>query len=502
MNSSRIVRGVMIGGAMILTGLLALAVLAGSLRYGGLDGLWLRARAEVAAHRPHPQFVPTPFFDDTPAPVAQAGALDGRRLIVDAIPADGSGRISALPGILPPGTPVGAPGATPTPSVVAGRLSAPVASSVLAPAPGSGEANTSPGQSSPGQASSAGQTQAAVSTAQPTPVPSPSQSPTPRILPVAPKVALTGLSHAWQTWNNCGPATLSMALSYYGSKLSQAQVAAVMRPNRDDKNVNPDEMVAFARSHGFQALVRVNGDAGRLRSLLSNGIPVLIETWLEPEPDDGMGHYRLLTGYDDARREWTVYDAYVADGVKGNQPYNGIRLPYDELDKLWAVFNRPYIIIYTPDRAATVLSILGPDANDDAMWQRALQRHLAEAQRTPADAFVRFNLGNDLVALGRFPEAATAFDQARQAGLPWRMLWYQFGPFAAYYKTGRYQEIVRLTDATLRTAGNDIEELFYWKGLALKASGDPGGARQAWQQALKLNAHYAEPAAALAQLGQ
>jgi hypothetical protein len=32
-------------------------------------------------------------------------------------------------------------------------------------------------------------------------------------------VQLTGLNHAWQTWNNCGPATLAMNLSYYGSPL-------------------------------------------------------------------------------------------------------------------------------------------------------------------------------------------------------------------------------------------------------------------------------------------
>jgi tetratricopeptide (TPR) repeat protein len=491
LNSTRIPRGagrgVLIGGATVLIGLLAIGVLAGSLRYGGPDGLWLRARAELAAHRPHPQFVPTPFFDDIPALVASAGASD-------AIPVDGAAPLSALP--------TGRPIVTlaPSPSAVANRLAALAgpgpalaASPALAPALCFGGVVSTTVEPSPGLAGDP--------SAQPTPALAPAFSPTPAALPAAPQVQLTGLTHVWQTWNNCGPATLSTALSYYGSKLSQADIAAVMRPNVDDKNVNPSEMVEFARSHGFLALARVNGDAGRLRSLLSNGIPVLIETWLEPKPDDGMGHYRLLTGYDDARREWTVYDAYVSTGVQANQPYAGIRMPYDELDNLWSVFNRTYIIVYTPAQTAAVLSILGPDANDDAMWQRALQRHQAEAQRTPSDAFVRFDLGSDLVALGRFAEAAAAFDQARLAGLPWRMLWYQFGPFEAYYGTGRYQEIIRLADVTLHSAGDDIEELFYWRGMALNASGDPGGARQAWQQALKLNPHYADPAAALARLG-
>ena len=29
------------------------------------------------------------------------------------------------------------------------------------------------------------------------------------------------------------------------------------------------------------------------------------------------------------------------------------------------------------------------------------------------------------------------------------MLWYQFGPFEAYYQSGRHQDVLRLADATL-----------------------------------------------------
>ena len=80
-----------------------------------------------------------------------------------------------------------------------------------------------------------------------------------------------------------------MQLSYFGSRLTQADVAAVLRPYRDDKNVGPEEMAAFARDQGMHALVRVNGDAERLKGLLAAGLPVLIETWYEPKPNDGMG---------------------------------------------------------------------------------------------------------------------------------------------------------------------------------------------------------------------
>jgi tetratricopeptide (TPR) repeat protein len=80
------------------------------------------------------------------------------------------------------------------------------------------------------------------------------------------------------------------------------------------------------------------------------------------------------------------------------------------------------------------------------------------------------------------------------------MLWYQFGPFRAYYESGRYEELIALADATIATAG-DIEEVYYWKGLGLVAQGDTAGARQVWKRALELNSNYTEAASALSAIG-
>ena len=97
-------------------------------------------------------------------------------------------------------------------------------------------------------------------------------------------------------------------------------------------------------------------------------------------------------------------------------------------------------------------------------------------------------------------DAAVAFDQARVIGLPWRMLWYQFAPFRAYYDSGRYDELIAVADATIATAGN-IEETFYWKGKGLQALGDIDGARDNFRRAAELNSNYADAAAALTELG-
>jgi len=413
----------------------------GSVRYGGAEGLWLRVRAEINTYQSHPSFVPTPLPTLTPRQVAS-------------LPQPGD--------------------ATPSPTLTL-PLPSPTEGRSLPPTP----------------------TRIASPTAMPTFTQLPAPTPTPAHRPAAPSVELTGLTHAWQTWNNCGPVTLAMNLSYFGSTLNQAQVGAALRPNKEDKNVSPEELAAFARSQGFRASAHVNGDAQRLRLLLSNGVPVLIETWLEPEPGDGMGHYRLLTGYDDARGEWIAFDSYVSTGVDPKQPYRGIRLPYDDLARLWAVFNRAYVLVYTGDQAPAVLSILGEDAGEADMWQRALLSAQEAVRQQPDDPFAWFNLGTDLVVAGHFEQAANAYDRARVIGLPWRMLWYQFGPFRAYYETGRYQEVITLADATI-TVARDIEELYYWKGLALQAAGDPTGARLAFERALALNPNYTEAVAALA----
>ncbi|MGL4650356.1 MAG: hypothetical protein ACRC1H_13190, partial [Caldilineaceae bacterium] len=55
----------------------------------------------------------------------------------------------------------------------------------------------------------------------------PLAAPTPAALfaeATAPRLALSGLRHEWQTWNNCGPATLATLLSNWGSPLTQADI--------------------------------------------------------------------------------------------------------------------------------------------------------------------------------------------------------------------------------------------------------------------------------------
>jgi hypothetical protein len=244
-----------------------------------------------------------------------------------------------------------------------------------------------------------------------------------------PGIQLSGFKHQWQTWNNCGPATITMNTSYFGHAETQADAALFLKPNRDDKNVSPEELAAYARTTGLQAIVREGGSMAQLKQFLSNNLPVLVETWLVHD-GDGLGHYRLITGYDDASGQFNTVDSLNGPDFK---------VSYAQFEPDWRVFNRVYIVVYPPEQAETVAAIIGPDMVDTAMYERIAGEAEAETKAQPEDAIAYFNQGDALTRLGRFQEAATAFDRARQLKLHWRRLWYQFTPFEAYYAAGRYQ---------------------------------------------------------------
>ncbi len=309
---------------------------------------------------------------------------------------------------------------------------------------------------------------------------------------------LTGFTHIMQSWNNCGPANLAMALSYFGWDRGEKVIADNLKPGREDKNVSPHELVAFVNdSTGLKALTRMGGNLELLRALVSAGFPVIVETGFMPEGYDWLGHYQTIVAYDDVSKQFWLYDSFLGDGANGE----GLRESYRELDGNWQPFNRTFIVIYRPEDEAALRSVLGEHASPGAAAEIALASAREEARVNRMDVFAWFNMGTSLTKLGRHEEAAVAYDQSRRTGtLPWRMTWYQFGPFEAYFYSGRLDDVMALVQVNLANGARYVEETWYWQGRVLQERGDLNGARNAYIQALQHNRFHAAARDALAGL--
>ncbi|WP_420644542.1 C39 family peptidase [Candidatus Leptofilum sp.] len=330
--------------------------------------------------------------------------------------------------------------------------------------------------------------------------------PTATAVPIPAAARLEGIQHHFQDWNNCGPATLAMTLSYFDLFVTQSDTAAVLKPNPEDRNVSPDEMAAYVNeTTQYEAIYRVNGRIDMLKQFVANGIPVIMEIGIEPPGEfrwlGWYGHYLLVVAYDDANEQFFVYDSWfgTSDVPLENADRNGRNLPYAEVETFWPQFNRSYIAVYEPEQAETVARIIGEDMDDATMWEKSLVQAQAEAASDPTNAFYWFNLGSSYNAAGEYERASTAFDQARAIGLPWRMLWYQFGPYEAYYEVGRYEDVILLADVTLQDRPY-FEESFYYKGLALAATGETAAAEENLERATTFNPNFAPAVVALAEL--
>ena len=313
-----------------------------------------------------------------------------------------------------------------------------------------------------------------------------------------PSARLEGLKPVYQMSNRCSAAALTIELSYYQWTGTYDDTMRFLNPNSEDVAVRLDEMITFVEQYGLKAVERVGGTLDLLKALVANGFPVLVENVYYDGPGafkDWMSHNRVIMGYDDEKQE-----LYSFDSLLGNGPDNtGRPIPYADMDSRWRDFNRDFLIVYRPDEEEKLQQVLGDYWDATYAAQVALQQSQAELATAYADSFSLFNEGSSLVLLGRYQEAADAFDQARNIGLPWRMMWYQYGPFEAYMQVGRYQDVIDLARAVIATTPG-VEETYYYIGLAAEQLGDLERAKANFEAAVWHNHNYTAAKEALARV--
>ncbi|HSF80325.1 MAG TPA: C39 family peptidase [Anaerolineales bacterium] len=335
-----------------------------------------------------------------------------------------------------------------------------------------------------------------------TPLPSPTSTITPTPLPE--RVALEGVKYEDQhnRWNYCGPANLSMALTFWGWGGNRDVVGRAIKPNDDDKNIMPYEMEDFVetQTEGLEALVRFGGDIDLLKRLVAAGFPVVTEKGYYERDFTGkvgwLGHYQFVTGYDDTKGVLIVQDTYIKAGENHE-------FPYPVFLEGWRSFNYTFLVVYPVERREQVLALLGPYADPTWATRHALQVAQAETQTQTGIHlfFAWFNVGTSHVNLQEYGDATYAYDYAfstvyanlKEEDLrPYRVMWYQTWPYWAYFYTGRYQDVINLANTTLLETISEpvLEESFYWRALAREALGDRQGAIDDLRESVRLNRNF------------
>lgn len=359
-----------------------------------------------------------------------------------------------------------------------------------------------------------------------TPHSGPTPTPTITSTPLPATVSLPGVVYVDQhgRWNYCGPASLAMALNFWGWQGSRDDVAKVVKPGSDnmkknfiergyeDKNVMPYEMVDFVNEHTeYRAIMRYGGDENLLQRLIAAGYPVVAEKgYYEADYTgkvDWLGHYLFTTGYDDHRGGFIVQDTWL-------QPGQNVLSDYQTYLEGWRSFNYLFILVYPPEEESKVLAVLGPWADEEWAKQHALEIAEREIQTTSGNDlfFAWFNKGTSHVVLRQYADAASAYDTAfaiyanldqTERNRPFRMMWYQTGPYFAYFYTNRYMDVINLATTTLEETISVpvLEESLLWRGRAYYMIGDTESAVQDYRAALKVHVNWQPAVQALQDLG-
>ena len=133
---------------------------------------------------------------------------------------------------------------------------------------------------------------------------------------------ITGVPRIKQMTNYCGPAALTSVLQFHGKGITQEVVGrAVYDPI--GSSTNGADMLFFSREQGFAAY-SWNSSISDAKLKIADGLPVVVLQ--QNSKTDTSGHYRVLTGYDDAAEKFYVVDPY----------YDAItELSYSDCERLW-----------------------------------------------------------------------------------------------------------------------------------------------------------------------
>jgi len=313
--------------------------------------------------------------------------------------------------------------------------------------------------------------------------PKPPRAPSPTSIP-AQKILPTDY-HVFQTFNNCGPAALSMTLDHYGISASQQELGAALRPHQnqagvdDDKSTTLEELAQKSIDYGFIPYHRPAGSIELLERFIAADMPVIIRTITKPGED--IGHYRVIKGYDQNSRQ------IIQDDSLENK---NLSFSYDYLAQIWEVYNFEYLVLVPQDKKDIASAILGYMVDESVAWSRAKRATLTRLEVNPNDQNARFNLSVALTHLGEHEAAIVEYEKIA-AALASRTLWYQIEPLESYLALNKHEALFAITDGIFEGGNRAYSEAYFLRGRSLIARGDGAGAKAELERAVFYNQGYA-----------
>ncbi len=311
--------------------------------------------------------------------------------------------------------------------------------------------------------------------------------PSPTLPPIpSTKILSNGNYHVFQSFNNCGPAALSMALRFYGVNVSQQELGLALRPyqvpggDNDDKSVTLEEVAEKSKEYGLTPYLRPMGDDDLVKQFIANDIPVITRTWLKK--DDDIGHYRIIKGYDETRGIF-IQD----DSLQGKD----LEYSYADYDDIWKKFNYEYLVLIPNDKKEIAERIIGEDLDEKVAWEKAKENSLKELSANPNDTDAGFNLSVAYYKLGEYEKSVKEFEKIESA-LSFRTLWYQIDPILAYFELGNDERVLQITERILNNQNRAFSELYILRGEIYQKQGNNDLARQEFQKAVMYNSNLKE----------
>lgn len=285
-------------------------------------------------------------------------------------------------------------------------------------------------------------------------------------------------THIFQSFNNCGPAALAMALSYFNISKNQQELGNKLRPyqipggNNDDKSVTLEELANEAENLGLVSYHRPNGDIEKLKLFIANDIPVITRTLLKLNED--IGHYRIVRGFDETSK------VLIQDDSLQNK---NLKYSYFDFLYLWETFNFEYLVIAPTEKKELVEDILGDELDRKVAFQNSLVRI---GLKDSKNYHIGFNKSIIYYHLGDYQKSAEEFEKV-ESQLTFRTLWYQIEPILAYQKLKDYQRVFKITEQIFNNHNRAFSELYQIRGEIYLEKGNVDAAKVEFEKALLYN---------------